>query len=92
MKREGRRRASARARKLALVRRMYRNTDLERERLELARLKVELDQLKSERNVQKAEAKSETFEKITDMARSSAETNQKDQAKVSGMARTQMRR
>ncbi len=92
LKHINRARAASHARQAALKRLMYANPAREHERLELEKARIDLEQQKAELAATKAETRAQSHEAITDMADAGSKANQQSRAKVTAMAKAQMRR
>ena len=71
---------------------MYASPAREHEQIELEKARLELEQQKAELAATRAEIQTKTKEAITDMADAGSKANQQSRAKVSSMAKAQMRR
>ncbi len=92
LKQKTRARAASFARQAALKRRMYASPAREHERIELEKARLELEQQKVELAATRAEARAQSQDAITDMVDAGSKANQQSRAKVTSMAKAQMRR
>lgn len=75
-----------------LIPQMYANPVKEHERIELEKARLELAQQKAELAATQAEIKNETDTAIYDLAKSARKRSAEDDAKITSLARSQMRR